>query len=184
MTHLLRILIAVLLLASATQPAWSATRTKTAMKSTTGKKSTSDAPDFAFPEEVIKTSRADLDKALSSGDTGVAVRSLIQYTLAQTSIDTGRAAECIELIEKTRDGSTDPVFKAVLNTLLATVYSDIYSDNRWKYDRRSLPLTPRDKDFNLWSGEQFRQCILEHIDLALVDRLRSSRVASRNSRHS
>ena len=55
----------------------------------------------------------------------------------------------------------------MLALIQADIYSSVYSENRWNYDRRELPLEPLPKDYSEWSGEQFRNVITQLIDEAM-----------------
>ncbi len=117
-------------------------------------------PDFAYPKQVIKTSLADLDIALADGDGKLAVRSLINYELAQSAIDPDSLTQVLTRIQAVTDKEDDPCIKSLLNTLLARIYLDIYQANRWVYDRRDLPATADNDNYTLWSGRNFREKIL------------------------
>lgn len=117
-------------------------------------------PDFAYPKQVIKTSLAELDRALSDGDGKLAVRSLINYELAQSAIDPDSLTHVLARIQSITDNEKDPCIKSLLNTLLAHVYLDIYQANRWVYDRRDLPATADSDNYTLWNGRNFREKIL------------------------
>ncbi len=117
-------------------------------------------PDFAYPKQVIKASLADLDRALSAGDGKLAVRSLINYELAQSAIDPDSLVQVLARIQSVTDDEKDPCIKSLLNTLLARIYLDIYQANRWVYDRRDLPATADSDNYTLWSGRNFREKIL------------------------
>ena len=117
-------------------------------------------PDFAYPKQVIKTSLAELDRALSDGDGQLAGRSLINYELAQSAIDPDSLTHVLARIQSITDNEKDPCIKSLLNTLLAHVYLDIYQANRWVYDRRDLPATADSDNYTLWNGRNFREKIL------------------------
>ena len=126
-------------------------------------------PDFAYPEDVTAASEKSLAEALAACDYPKALSSIINMSLAQSAISADRLPAQIDRIEKLRDESSDPAFKALLNSLLARVYLDIYSDDRWKYDGRDLPLTPLPEDYTQWSGEQFKHHIASLVNLSLAD---------------
>lgn len=126
-------------------------------------------PDFAYPEDVTAESEKSLAEALANRDYPKALSSIINMSLAQSAISTEKLPAQIDRIEKLRDDSSDPAFKALLNALLARIYTDLYNDDRWKYDGRDLPLTPLPADYTLWSGEQFKHHIASLVDLSLVD---------------
>lgn len=126
-------------------------------------------PDFAYPEDVTAAGEKSLAEALVARDYPKALSSIINMSLAQSAISADRLPAQIDRIEKLRDESSDPAFKALLNSLLARIYSDVYNDDRWKYDGRDLPLTPLPEDYTLWSGEQFKHHIASLVNLSLAD---------------
>lgn len=130
---------------------------------------TTSQPDFAFPEKVSATALKDLDAAMKKHDNAATVRSLMEYYLALTVKNPEDAQKGIDKILSVIDKTTDPGLRAMLNALTANIYNQIYMSNRWQYDRRELPLTPRDADFNKWSGEQFKACVTEYLEASLAD---------------
>ncbi|MDE5826988.1 MAG: hypothetical protein K2H57_05400, partial [Duncaniella sp.] len=109
-------------------------------------------PDFAYPKTVNENARKSLAAALSAGDGPGTVRALIDSYLAETRIDSSNATAAIAEIDSIASATSDGVLKAMLLTLEADIYSAVYSSSRWKYDSRTLPLTPFPEDFNEWSG--------------------------------
>ena len=129
---------------------------------------TTQQPDFAFPTKVISKSLADLDKAIDTGNGKLIVRSLIDYDLAQCSIDPDSMKVVLDKIKAVTEQQSDPRTKALLNTLLAGTYSAIYTSQRWIYDNRDIPAAPGN-DYKLWSGKQFRDTIISLTESSLAD---------------
>ncbi|MDE7406803.1 MAG: hypothetical protein K2M76_00160, partial [Muribaculaceae bacterium] len=85
------------------------------------------------------------------------VRALMNYGLAESVIDSDRLPAVIDRINGiSRDARLDSVTRAMTDLLQAQIYFDIYTRDRWKYDRRELPETPVAADCREWSGQQFR----------------------------
>lgn len=129
--------------------------------------STFTKPDFAFPQKVGKQAEAQLKSARRSGNAPATVRALIDLTLADNMVSADKAPDAIKRIEECLTASRKPQEQAVLNLLLARVFTDLYLANRWVYDRRTLPPTPVPDNFNEWSGEQFRTKITALTEAAL-----------------
>lgn len=125
---------------------------------TAGAQEKNASPDFAYPKEVIKNADALLNKALNEGDGQKVVESLIQYGLAQTSISADSLPSVTGKIERVRDGEKSPVTQSLLNLLLADIYRQYYSNDRYNIDKRTQVDADGD-NFTLWSGNQFRQQI-------------------------
>lgn len=124
-------------------------------------------PDFAFPKKVKSEALAEYKKAIAAKDGDRIVNSLVAYELAVAAIDRDSVQQALTLIDETR-AVTDAATSAILNILLADIYYDIYSSERYKYDRREIPEGDSTSNFLLWSGEQFRTKINGLINSALV----------------
>lgn len=126
-------------------------------------------PDFAYPRTVSAQARESLTKALADGDDKAVVRSLLDYTLAQSAIAATNLPGSLTLIDSVKTASDNRVLKGMLSTLEAVVYDNVYSSARWKYDRRTSPMMPLPADYTEWTGEQFRYKIVQLLDEALAD---------------
>lgn len=142
-----------------------------------GKSKESDAPDFAYPRQVMADADKMLDKALKKGDGQGVVKALIQSGLAQVSISPDSLPSVITRIEGVRDKERGEVTKALLDLLLAEVYSQYYTDNQYDLDRRPTLAAPG-TDITLWSGKEFRDRIMGLYDEVFVytDALRAARI--------
>lgn len=117
------------------------------------------APDFAYPETVTKTSEKEIDSALKTGDDKEAIRALINYSLAQSMIGSDNYPDVIKKVKTIESKLKSPQAKSLVNSLLAEIYTAIFTADSYKYNQRSLPLLPIPEDFNEWSGDQFRHVI-------------------------
>lgn len=142
-----------------------------------------DKPDFAFPKKVVKESVAKLDRAIRSGDDILAIRLLMDYAIAQSSVGKDYLPLVISRIDSVmpllRNGSS----KSILSLLKAKIYLDIYEGDSYKYNDRKIPLFPISKDYTEWSGEQFRHVISGLCDESLENpsALKSVRLADLRS---
>lgn len=129
------------------------------------------APDFAFPKKVASDSEKSLKTAIKNGDDSGIVRSIIDLTLAKSAVSENNLPEMLKQIEKiSNEPSSSLQLKAILNLVSADIYKSIYTDNRWTYNRRNLPLEPLPADYTEWSGEQFRMVIKNYILKSLEDK--------------
>ena len=126
-------------------------------------------PDFAYPETVSTQSHKNLATALAAGNSEGVLRSLLDYTLARSSVSAGNLPASLALVDSVVGVSSDPVLRAMLLTLEAELYNNVYQSSRWKYDRRTAPLFPLPADYTEWSGQQFRHTISSLVDSALTD---------------
>lgn len=128
-----------------------------------------DKPDFAFPKKIVANSLSQLDAAAASGNDRLALRALINYTMAQGSISSDSIDMGLALAEKLRANTAKPAAKAMINLLLAKCYAGLYSSNSWTYNKRELPLLPLPDDYRQWSGDQFRMKVAQLADSVLAD---------------
>ncbi len=125
-------------------------------------------PDFAFPKQVTETWQKELDKGLKLNDNPLIMRSLLNLWVASTEIShDNRAPFLKKLSDLSQKSGRNPELHALIDLLQAEIYCDIYTDDRWTYDRRKLPLTPLPDDFTEWSGDQFRYKISSLLKSAL-----------------
>ncbi len=137
--------------------------------SATTMKHASTPPDFAYPKQVSTNALRDLQKALRDGNDPLAIRSLMDYALAQASIDPDSLPEALSRIEQVKSASTAPVQRSLLSLLQAKIYLDLYLNNRWNFDERQLPLEPLPADYTEWSGAQMKEVITRLCSEALAD---------------
>lgn len=136
------------------------------------------APDFAFPKQVIKDADAMLDKALKDGDGTAVVDALIRSGLAQTAISPDSLPSVIYRIEAVNAREKDEVTQALLNLLLAQIYSEYYDENSYNLNNRPALAVPG-SDITLWSGKEFKDKIAELYGNALSHEaaLKKARIA-------
>lgn len=126
-------------------------------------------PDFAYPKQVILQAETNLNKALKEGNGNAVVRSLIDYSIAQSLINTDSIQVVINKIEQVATKEKDPCTKALLNTLLCQIYADFYSDNKYNIDKRTAINFSAPLDVNEWSKKDFEQKLFSLCDEALKD---------------
>ena len=130
-------------------------------------------PDFAFPGKVEKTAGADLKAALKTGDGKGAVNAMIRLGLAKAQVNTDSLQVVLGQVAELAAHEDDPAAKALLDALSAKIYTQIYTSDRWTYDRRETVANPGD-DYRLWSSRQFLDKVmsLTQSSLAAADELR------------
>lgn len=126
-------------------------------------------PDFAYPTQVIEQAEANLNKALKDGDGNAVVKSLIEYSIAQSLINTDSTQSVINKIEQITKTEKNPCTKALLNTLLSKIYTDVYSNNKYNIDKRTTISSSTPLDINEWSKKDFEQKVFSLCDEALID---------------
>lgn len=140
------------------------------------------APDFAYPQQVIKDADKMLDKALKDGDGTAVVEALIRSGLAQTAISPDSLPSVIYRIEAINAKEKNEVTNALLDLLLAEIYTQYYERDTYNLDRRPALATPG-TDITLWSGKEFKDKIVglyEHA-LTFAPALKKARITDYSS---
>lgn len=125
-------------------------------------------PDFAFPKKVAEQSRLKIDKAFDAGNDIEVLRALMDFALAQNSISQQNLPEVLDIFSTVAPKLRSESAMSTLYLLKATIYNEIYTSDKWNYDRRSLPLAPLPADYTEWSGAQFRSVISQLCDSAMM----------------
>ena len=112
------------------------------------------APDFAYPQQVEKDADATIRKALERDDAPALLEGAVQWSLAKTQVSSDSIPTVLARLERLHGTVSDPVAKAMLSCLRATIYTHAYRNNRYVYDRREYTAAAGE-DFTLWSKENF-----------------------------
>ena len=126
-------------------------------------------PDFAFPQKVSQRAEENLKQALKENDGNAVVRSLIDYSIAQSLINTDSIQSIINKIEQVAVKEKNPCTKALLNTLLCQIYSGLYSSDALTIERRANINAGTPLDIAEWSKKDFENKVFELCDAALTD---------------
>ncbi|MBD5241048.1 MAG: hypothetical protein HDS59_03080 [Barnesiella sp.] len=127
------------------------------------------SPDFAFPVKVRTQAETHYKTAIKQKNYPDALRALVDKALAETAIAPDSAGIQATEIEHFAVNCKDKAVSSLAFLFCAKIYNDIYSANRWNYDKRTLPLIPLDTNVKAWSGEQFRYKINNLCDSAVVN---------------
>lgn len=142
------------------------------------KSSSAQAPDFAYPRQVMADADKMLDQALRNADGEAAVDALIRYGLAQSAISPDSMPSVIGKVERVRADVKNKVTASLLDLLLADMYNAYYQANEYNLDRRTSLADPGD-DISLWSGNDFKAKIvsLYNSALAAADALKAAKIS-------
>lgn len=125
-------------------------------------------PDFAFPQKVEKNADKDLKAALKSGDGNGVVNAVIRLGLAKSQVNADSLPAVLDKIADLTARVNDPGAKALLNLLSAKIYTNIYTNDRWTYDRRET-MADSGENYKLWSSRQFLDKVMSLVQEALAD---------------
>lgn len=135
-------------------------------------------PDFAFPRKVKDSASLALKKALAAKDSRAMLRALINESLAETAVSADSTQAVIDHISAIRAAETQPDACAMLDLLLAQVYTSLYNADRSTYDERPSTLGEATGPVDQWSGQQMKDAVMARLDNAFsyADALRSTPV--------
>lgn len=125
-------------------------------------------PVFSQPQTVIKTSSAEIEKALGRRDVRAALRPLINLALAQNEVNSDSMPAMLQRIDSIASLSyIDPVSLSLLDLLRASIYNDIYQSQRYAIEQRPDAPAASD-DYSVWSTGQFEARILGLLNSAMA----------------
>lgn len=128
--------------------------TKTTMKNSFA------SPDFAFPQDVITNADSRLMTALKTADWLTVCQAVTQLYVAENRISRDSVGSSIARIDTIAQDAPE-FWKAVLLTLEAKCYSQVYERNRWEFNNRELPLDSYPENIMEWSKQLFAKKLLE-----------------------
>ncbi len=122
----------------------------------------------SLPQSALNEVNAVLKKAFAEKNNTQVIKALIYKNKLKRDID--RDSDSIysdlqTLIVQTNNA----VEKALLNSMLAEVYSNYYSDNSWQINRRTNIADFVPEDIKEWSGNMFVDKIIENLNLSIQD---------------
>lgn len=124
------------------------------------------APDFAFPQTVAADARRSMDKAMSAGRYVDALASAMQLCIADNLIDKANTQTAIATVDSL--ARLMPADEAALALMIeAQIYADYYASERYKFDRRTLPLTSYPEEIADWSRGLFARKVGELVRQSL-----------------
>lgn len=125
--------------------------------------------DFAYPENVIKESTSQIEKAIKTNDTQNLVDGIIKLGIAKTLISQDYLPEVVNTTDSIANASTDMIAKALLYSIEADMLSDFLDNNKYFiYEREQT--TKRPDDINKWATADFHEKIMELISASLAEK--------------
>lgn len=141
---------------------------ETAATEQSTKPNTFAAPDFAFPKTVCENAEKAMAEAQKAGNNIDMMRAAIQITIANDLISHEDVAKRIQMLDSLASAMPAP-YNSLAQLLEAHLYKEIYSSDRWTFDRRKLPMTPLPEDPMEWSGDMFKAKITALVKSATAD---------------
>ena len=141
---------------------------KTTEQSESTDQSNPNAPDFAFPRDVVEQADSQLAEALAANDGQAIVNALIKSTIASSMISPDSLPAQITHVESllNEHKNFDAATRSLLNTLLSRMYIGYYIQDSYDLNKRT---TVESDDITLWSGNQFKQRISDLVTASLAE---------------
>ncbi len=124
-------------------------------------------PDFAYPRDVTVKSETGIKQALKTGDDIMLLRSLMDYSIAQTIISQDNAMEVIDKMKSIKNNEKNGITIALLDVILANIYHQLYENKRYIYDNRTSIANDTVTDYTQWDGKRFKSVVEEYITDAM-----------------
>lgn len=123
-------------------------------------------PDFAFPETVVTDAEASLKKSMATRNYLNAIRSCIEFTVAENMVDRANVGLTLDRIDSLAL-QMPAEYASLVKLLEAQVYADYYRTNAGVFNGRALPLDDYPKNVADWSQSLFAKKISELVKEAL-----------------
>jgi len=117
-------------------------------------------PDFAYPKTVQKEAEARLATAVKADNDPAALRAIIDIYLARVTVDPDAFQSAVEWADSASATLKSPSARALGTLFTAEAYDRAYMADRWRLDRREMPLTPLPAKVAEWSGAQMRAKVM------------------------
>lgn len=111
-------------------------------------------PDFAYPKTVVENSGRELTAAIAEGKWDKAVEAIIQKTTASNLVSNDSVAMQLRQLDSIASLAPEE-WQPAFRLIEADIYNAIYSQIRWKADRRQLPADSVAANPYEWSREIF-----------------------------
>lgn len=121
---------------------------------------------------IVKATRTSVDEkaiaeAIKNQDTAQLIQTLITRMSGEMEKDNEIYPELIKEVEKYIDQCSDPAGKAVLHSMVAQMYNNYYTQNRWNIDQRTQMSGYIPDDIREWTSNLFSDKIKEELTASL-----------------
>lgn len=123
-------------------------------------------PDFAFPATVEVNAQNAMMHSLERNDAPSALKYAVEIAIARNLVSADSVYASLKMFGELAS-KLDKPYSGLANLLEARVYTDIYSQNRWKIDGRAIPSSPVPENIMEWSREMFEVKVSELVSKAL-----------------
>lgn len=126
-------------------------------------------PDFVFPKTVINHADSTLAIAMQNGNSNEIIMSLIQYSLAESIISQESMPHIANRIDSIANIEKNPATKAILYSIEAQIYSDLYGINSYKIRERKENTDTVPRDITEWTTTNYYNKVISLINNSLAN---------------
>ena len=119
-------------------------------------------PDFAYPKDVQAQADADYLRAMREDNPVLALRSAMMLNIADSKLTPDSIGVSVGRYREIERKFAAP-WRDLSMLLEAQLLADMYSSDRYMFDRRTLPVDSPDPEPLLWSGDQIKARVAELI---------------------
>lgn len=138
------------------------------MKKKQTKENTVASPDFAFPQTVISNAENAMRAASDVGDEQRIVQCAVQLVIANNNISADHMPAMAQMLDSLAQ-RTSPATSAILYSLEAQLYGDVYESDCGTFSERTLPIDSYPADPQQWSEQLFAKKVLELVNKSLAN---------------
>ncbi|MFV0391940.1 MAG: alpha-2-macroglobulin family protein [Paludibacteraceae bacterium] len=120
-----------------------------------------------MPESALKEIDAILNQAQREKNSPQIIKAMIYRIRFITDKNSDEAIPLLTEFEAYANKSDNPTEKAVLHTMVASLYNDYYQNNRWTIDQRTDLQGTIPDDINEWTNNIFARKVIEQLELAM-----------------
>ena len=134
------------------------------------------SPDFAYPESVEKNATPEWKRALAERDGLLGLRAGLQLVVANNLVNSDDFNRNIEMLDSAVR-VMPPLYASLFRLLQADLYTNLYNEKSWVFDRRTLPTDTFPADPQSWSKELFAKKVHELVMRAADNPAESRKVS-------
>lgn len=123
---------------------------------------------FAYPQTVFDNAEVALFKACGENDGIKLVQAVIQMTIAKNKISVENVGEMLTMIDSLAINQSADI-KAILYSIQAETYLNLYNANRWEYNRRELPANSFPENPKKWNRDLYAKKVSELVSKVLCN---------------
>lgn len=136
----------------------------TPVKKRNNKTSTQMVPNFSYPKNVMKDSKAEYESALNAGNGLKALEAAVKLCIAEGIVSADNDKDGISRFDELSKKLKSPYDRLAL-MLEAEIYLSVYENDKYIYNERALPNGVYPENIDEWSGNLFAR----KVDLLLTE---------------